>query len=89
MSNTIDEYTIKIFSIVNHLNPCYPYMFITENYSSKFMIMSFWDPGPKFPAKNGILKNSLYVSLDLVNRLLKVTVETNLISELRSRWCFR
>ena len=49
------------------------------------MIMSFWDPGPKFPAKNGILKNSLYASLDLVNRLLKVTVETNLISELRSR----
>ena len=83
MSNTIDEYTIITFSIVNRRYPCYPYMFITENYSSKFTIMSFWDPGPKSPAKDGILKNSLYASLDLVNR--KVRVETNLIPELRYR----
>ena len=35
----------------------HPYMFITENYSSKFMIMSFWAPALKSPAENSIPKN--------------------------------
>ena len=31
-----------------------PYMLMTENYYSKFTIMSFWDPVTKFPAENAI-----------------------------------
>ena len=41
MSNTIDKYIRVTFSIVTDPYPCHPYMFITENYSSKFTIMYF------------------------------------------------
>ena len=56
MSNTTDKYIIITFSIVNNPYPCYPYMFTTENYFSKFTIMSFWARVLKFPAENGIPK---------------------------------
>ena len=39
-------------------------MFITESYSSKFTIMSFWASALKSPAENGIPKESLYSSLE-------------------------
>ena len=62
MPNTIDRYIIA-FSLVNNPYPCYLYMFITENYSSKFTIMSFWTSVRKSPAENGISKKfSLYVT---------------------------
>ena len=38
------KYLIITFSIVNNPYPCHPYMFMTENYSSKFTIISFWAP---------------------------------------------
>ena len=38
MFNTTDEYIIITFSLVNNPFPCHPYLFITENYSSKFTI---------------------------------------------------
>ena len=38
MFNTTDEYIIITFSLVNNPFPCHPYMFITENYSSKLTI---------------------------------------------------
>ena len=41
-------------------------MFITENYSSKFKIMTFWTPAPKSPTENGVPKKSLDTSLDHV-----------------------
>ena len=63
MSNTIDKYIIMTFSIVNNPYPCYPYKFITENYSSKIMSMSFWAPAPKSPAENDIPKKILDTSL--------------------------
>ena len=63
MSNAIDKYIIIVFSMVNNPYPCHPYMFITENYSSEFTIISFWAPALKFPAKNGIPKKSLDTSL--------------------------
>ena len=56
MSNTIDKYIIT-FSIVNSPYTCYPYMFITENYFSKYIIMCFWSPALKSPAENSIPKN--------------------------------
>ena len=37
-------------------------MFITENYTSKFTIMSLWAPAPISPAENGITKKSLDTS---------------------------
>ena len=40
-------------------------MFITENYSSKFKIVYFWDPHPKSPAENGIPKKLLDTSLEV------------------------
>ena len=58
LSNTITKYIIITFFIVNNPYPCHPYMFITENYSSKFTIMSFWAPALKSPAENGIPKKS-------------------------------
>ena len=70
MSNAIDKYIIITFSIVNNPHPCHPYMFITENYPSKFTIMSFWAPAPKSPAENGIPTKSLSTSLQkYVNQL--------------------
>ena len=63
MSNTIDKHIIVTFSIVSNPYPCHPYMFATENYSSKFTIMPFWAPASKSPAENGILKKSLDTSL--------------------------
>ena len=48
--------------MVNNPCPCHPYKPITENYSSKFTIMSFWAPAPKCPAENGIPKKSLDTS---------------------------
>ena len=38
-------------------------MFLTDNYSWKFTIMSFWAPSPKSIAENGIPKNHLIRSL--------------------------
>ena len=56
---------IITFSIVNNPCACHPYMFITENYSAEFTIMSFWAPVLKPPAVNGIPKKSLNASLSL------------------------
>ena len=64
MSNTIDKFIIISLSTVNNPCPCHPYMFITENYSLKVMIMCFWDPASKSPAENGISQKSLDTSLD-------------------------
>ena len=50
MPNTIDNYIIITFSIVNNPYPCDPYIFVTKNYSSEFTIMSFWAPALKSPA---------------------------------------
>ena len=63
MSNKTDKFIIS-FSIVNNPYSCHPYMFITGNDSSKFTIMGFSDPAPKFPAENGISQKSLDTSLD-------------------------
>ena len=63
VSNTIDNYIISIFSLVNNPHPCHPYMFIIENYPSEFTVMSFWAPAPNSPAENGILTKSLDTSL--------------------------
>ena len=57
------KYIIITFSIVNYPYPCHSCMFITENCSSKFTIMSFWAPAPKSPSNNGIPKKSLDMSL--------------------------
>ena len=38
-------------------------MLVTENYSTKFMIMLFWASAPKSSAQNGIPKKSLDASL--------------------------
>ena len=54
MSNTVDKYIIITFPIVNNPHSCHPYMFITENYSSKITIMSFWASALKSPAEKGI-----------------------------------
>ena len=54
MSNTIDKYIIITFPMVNNPHSFHPYMFITENYSSKLTIMSFWAPATKSPAEKGI-----------------------------------
>ena len=62
MSNTIDKLIIITFSIVTNPYPCHLYMFITENYSSKFLIMSFWAPVLKSPAENDIPKKCLNTS---------------------------
>ena len=59
MSNTIDKYIIITFSIVTNSYPCHLYIFVTENYSSKFTIMTFRAPALKSPAENGIPKKSL------------------------------
>ena len=59
---------------VNNPYPCHPYMFITENYSSKFTIMSFWAPALKFLAVNGIPQKSLirhlHHILDILGKML-------------------
>ena len=49
--------------MVKNPYPCHPYMFITENYSSKITIMSVLAPAPKSPAENGIPEKSLVTSL--------------------------
>ena len=64
MPNTIDKCITITFSIVNNPYSCYPYIFITENYSSKFTSMYFWAPTLKSPAENGIPKKSLDASLN-------------------------
>ena len=53
MSNGVDKYIKNTFSIVNTPYPCHWYVFITENSSPKFAIMSFWTPAPKSPSENG------------------------------------
>ena len=63
MSNAIDKYVVITFSIVNNPYTCHPYMFITENFCSKFTIMFFWAPALNSPAENGIPKKSLNTSL--------------------------
>ena len=67
MSSTTDKYLIITFFIINNSNQNHPYMFITENYSSKVTIMYFWAPTLKSPAKNGISKKSLDTSLLVMN----------------------
>ena len=62
ISNTIDKYIIITFSKGNNSYPCHPYRFITENYSSKLMTISFWAPAPKSPAE-GISKKLLNTSM--------------------------
>ena len=63
MSNTIAKYIIIAFSKVNNPYSYHPYMFVTENYSSKFTIMFFWVPALKCPARNSIPKKSLYITI--------------------------
>ena len=75
MSNTIDKYIIMTFSIVNNPYPCYPYKFITENYSSMITIMSFWATAPKSPSENGIPKkilDSSLLSIQMMESWLKI-----------------
>ena len=67
MSNSIDKCIISTFSIVNNPYPCHPYMFITENCCSKFMMMSFWASVLNSPAENGIPKKPLDTSLAVVS----------------------
>ena len=70
MSNRIHKYIVNTFSIVNTSYQCRSYVFITENYSSKFTIMSFWTLSPKSPAESGIPKTvdmSLSRNLELTN----------------------
>ena len=74
MSNTIAKYIIITFSMVNNPYSYHPYMFITENYSSKFTIMFFWAPALISPAKNNIPKTSLYTSLVVSKVLLEEIV---------------
>ena len=63
MSNTIDNYIIIIFSIViNPTHAIHTCLFITENYSSRITIMSFWALALKSPAENHIPKKSLDTS---------------------------
>ena len=71
MSITIDKYIIITFSVVNSPFPYHPYMFITENYSSKLTITSFWAPALKSSAENGIPKNSLDTSLLMMSEKMK------------------
>ena len=59
MSDTIGKYIAITFSIVNNPSPRHPHKFITENYSSMFMIMHVWAPTMKSPAKNSIPRKSL------------------------------
>ena len=63
MFNSIDKYIIITISIVNNPYQYHPYKFITENYFSKFMAMSFWAPAQKSQAENSIPKKSLDMSL--------------------------
>ena len=49
-------------------------MFVTEKYSSKFTITSFWAPALKSPAENGIPRKSLETSLVALKKLLILTV---------------
>ena len=77
MSNAIDKYKIITFSIVNNPYPCHPYMFITENYSSKFTIISFWAPAPKSPAEINIPKKYLVTSLITENTLFVITAQSS------------
>ena len=65
MSNTFNKYRIITFSKVNNPDLCHPYMLITENYSSRSVIISFWAVVLKFPAENGIPKKSQDVSLHI------------------------
>ena len=51
------------FFTVNNPYSYHPYMFITENYSSKFKIVSFWAPALKSSHENDFLKKSLDTSL--------------------------
>ena len=50
-SNIIDKYIVITFFIANNPCPCHLYTLITESYSLKFIIMSFWAPALKSPAK--------------------------------------
>ena len=43
--------------------PCHSYMFVTENFPSKFTNIFFWGPALKFSAENGIPKKSRYVAV--------------------------
>lgn len=53
----IDKY------VANDPYPCHPCMFVTENYYSKFTIISFWAPALSSLAENSIPKKSLDTSL--------------------------
>ena len=75
MSNAVDKYKIITFSIANNAYLCHPYMFITENYSSKLTIMSLWAPTPKSSAESSIPKKS--VDTSLIRYVLEIIHFTN------------
>ena len=70
MSNTNDKYIIVTFSTVNNLYLCHPYIFITDNYSSKFAILFLCAPAPKSPTENDIPQKSLDTSLTIFEKKL-------------------
>ena len=76
MSKTIAKYFTITFSIENNPYPCHPHMFLTENYYSKFTIMSFSAPTLKSLAENGILKKILVELLEgkLISRVISRTI---------------
>ena len=76
MSNKIYKYVIITVSIVNNSYPCHPCMFVTENFSSKFTIISFRAPALKSPAENDIPKKFLDIPL------IKIRVTHNICSVL-------
>ena len=62
MSNTVDKYIIITSFIVNNNYSCHPYMFITENYFSKFAVV-FLSSYPGIPCwKWYSLKISGYIT---------------------------
>ena len=56
MANTINKDKIIALSIANNSDKCNVNILITENYCTKFTIMSFLVSALQFPATNSILK---------------------------------
>ena len=84
--NVIVKYIINIFSIVNNSFPCHPYMFVNNNYYSKFTIMSFWAPVPKSNSENSIPKKSLDTLLPL-EQCVKY-IQSKQQKHQNDVWCF-
>ena len=66
MANTINKDKIIALSTVNNSDKCNVNILITENYCTKFTIMSFLVSALQFPATNSILKKSLDLPLVLI-----------------------